>query len=28
VVYVYPSRFLRENYNLVYTDGSSEVFHR
>lgn len=28
VVYVYPSRFLHENYNLVYTDGSSEVFHR
>ncbi len=28
VVYVYPSLFLSENYNLVYTDGSSEVFHR
>jgi hypothetical protein len=28
VVYVYPSQFLRENYDLVYTDGSSEVFHR
>jgi uncharacterized membrane protein len=28
VVYVFPSRFLRDNYNLVYTDGSSEVFHR
>jgi uncharacterized membrane protein len=28
VVYAYPARFLRENYNLVYTDGSSEVFHR
>ena len=28
VVYVFPSRFLRDNYNLVYADGSSEVFHR
>lgn len=28
VVYEFPSRFLRDNYNLVYTDGSSEVFHR
>ena len=28
VVYVFPSRFLHDNYNLVYTDGSSEVFHR
>ena len=28
VVYVFPSRFLRDNYNLVFTDGSSEVFHR
>jgi uncharacterized membrane protein len=28
VVYVFPSRFLHDNYNLVYTNGSSEVFHR
>jgi len=28
VVYVFPSLFLRDNYDLVYTDGSSEVFHR
>jgi uncharacterized membrane protein len=28
VVYVFPSRFLHDHYNLVYTDGSSEVFHR
>jgi uncharacterized membrane protein len=26
--YVFPSRFLDANYNLVYTDGSSEVFNR
>jgi hypothetical protein len=28
VVYVFPSRFLHDNYNLICTDGSSEVFHR
>jgi hypothetical protein len=26
--YVFPADFLRANYDLVYTDGSSEVFHR
>jgi len=26
--YVFPFRFLDANYNLVYNDGSSEVFHR
>ena len=26
--YAFPARFLDENYNLVYTNGSSEVFHR
>jgi hypothetical protein len=26
--YVFPAGFLSANYNLVYTDGSSEVFHR
>jgi hypothetical protein len=25
---VFPYEFLRSHYNLVYTDGSSEVFHR
>jgi uncharacterized membrane protein len=28
VTYVFPAAFLESNYNLVYTDGSSEVFHR
>ena len=28
VTYVYPANFLDPNYNLVYTDGSSEVYHR
>jgi len=28
VSYVFPARFLNGNYNLVYTNGSSEVFHR
>jgi uncharacterized membrane protein len=28
VTYVFPASFLAGNYNLVYTDGSSEVFHR
>jgi uncharacterized membrane protein len=26
--YVFPADFLSANYDLVYTDGSSEVFHR
>jgi uncharacterized membrane protein len=26
--YVFPAEFLSENYDLVYTNGSSEVFHR
>jgi uncharacterized membrane protein len=26
--YAFPLRFLNSNYNIVYTDGSSEVFHR
>jgi uncharacterized membrane protein len=26
--YVFPAAFLNANYDLVYTDGSSEVFHR
>jgi uncharacterized membrane protein len=26
--YVFPLSFLDANYNVVYTDGSSEVFHR
>jgi hypothetical protein len=26
--YVFPADFLGANYDLVYTDGSSEVFHR
>ena len=28
VTYAFPSDFLNANFNLVYTDGSSEVFHR
>lgn len=28
VTYAFPARFLRANYNLVYTNGSSEVYHR
>jgi len=28
VTYVFPASFLARNYNVVYTDGSSEVFHR
>jgi len=28
VSYVYPSAFLVDNYNVVFTDGASEVFHR
>ena len=28
VTYVFPAAFLDANYDLVYTDGSSEVFHR
>jgi uncharacterized membrane protein len=26
--YAFPERFLTTNYNVVYTNGSSEVFHR
>jgi hypothetical protein len=26
--YVFPAAYLSGNYDLVYTDGSSEVFHR
>jgi uncharacterized membrane protein len=26
--YFFPARFLDSNYDLVYTDGTSEVFHR
>ncbi len=26
--YVFPAAFLNANYDLVYTDGSSEVFHQ
>jgi uncharacterized membrane protein len=28
VSYVFPSEFLNANYNLVYTNGSSKVYHR
>lgn len=28
VTYVFPADFLDANYDIVYTDGSSEVFHR
>jgi len=28
VIYVFPANFLKANYDLVYTNGSSEVFHR
>jgi len=28
ISYIFPSRFLNANYNLVYTNGSSEVYHR
>lgn len=28
VNYVFPYRFLKANFDLVYTDGSSEVFHK
>ena len=28
VSYVFPARFVNGNYDLVYTNGSSEVFHR
>jgi hypothetical protein len=27
VTYVFPRRFLDANYDLVYTDGTSEVYH-
>jgi hypothetical protein len=26
--YAFPARFLDSNYDVVYTNGSSEVFHR
>lgn len=26
--YVFPLRFIEKHYNIVYTDGTSEVFHR
>jgi hypothetical protein len=26
--YAFPAEFLDANYDLVYTNGSSEVFHR
>ena len=28
VSYVFPSRFLNANYDLVYTNGSSAVYYR
>lgn len=28
VTYVFPSDFLNQNFNLVYSDGASEVFNR
>jgi len=28
VTYMFPASFLNTNYDLVYTNGSSEVFHR
>jgi uncharacterized membrane protein len=28
VMYVFPAGFLNANYDLVYTNGSAEVFHR
>lgn len=28
VTYVFPVGYLDDNYDIVYTDGSSEVFHR
>jgi hypothetical protein len=28
VSYVFPSRFLNANYDLVYANGSSEVYYR
>lgn len=27
VTYVFPAQFLDENFNVVYSDGASEVFH-
>jgi hypothetical protein len=27
-VYAFPATFIDEHYDLVYTNGSSEVFHR
>lgn len=28
VTYAFPSKFLNQNFNLVYSDGASEVFNR
>jgi uncharacterized membrane protein len=28
VTYMYPAAFLNANFDIVYTDGTSEVFHR
>jgi uncharacterized membrane protein len=28
VTYAFPSGFLNQNFNVVYSDGASEVFHR
>jgi uncharacterized membrane protein len=28
VTYIFPAGFLNDNYDLVYTNGSSEVYHR
>jgi hypothetical protein len=28
VIYIFSADFLNANYDLVYSDGSSEVFHR
>lgn len=27
ITYVFPTKFLNENFNVVYSDGASEVFH-
>jgi uncharacterized membrane protein len=28
VTYAFPAKFLDRNFNIVYSDGASEVFHR
>jgi uncharacterized membrane protein len=28
ITYAFPAMFLNENFNLVYSDGASEVYHR